>query len=235
MLLTLFRDAKTRNAHNRQADVSLPGADEKPVTAGLSAVWHARVSKVVRATDVPMAIIGVAYVFVYAIAVLYPNPIVEAIDFIFWAMFAIDLLLRFLVADSLSKFFLKNWLETLAVIVPQFRAVRAIRPIIGLKRFTTLVRSRSQRLAAYTVALLPLAVFVAAIAFMDVEGYGPERLSDALWWAMVTVSTVGFGDVIPATDGGRIVASILMVFGVGIFASAAAFIADWLQGEKASN
>lgn len=235
MLLTLFRDAKTRNARNRIADETASQTNGSSVSVGLSTVWHARVTKVVRKTDVPMAIVGVLYVVVYAIAVLYPNPIVETIDFIFWGMFAVDLLLRFLVAESLSKFVLKNWLEILAVIVPQFRAVRAIRPIIGLKRFTTLVRSRSQRLAFYTVALLPLAVFVAAIAFMDVEGYGPERLNDALWWAMVTVSTVGFGDVIPATDGGRIVASILMVFGVGIFASAAAFIADWLQGEKASN
>lgn len=230
MLLQLFSDARRRNARNARATDEVTVADTPAFIAGT----HSVLSRIVTAMDVPMAVLGVGYVAVYAVAVLNPNPIVEAIDFILWIVFAIDVVLRFLVAPSISKFLLNNWLEILAVVVPQFRAARAIRPVVGLKRFARLVRSRSQRLAAYTVALLPLSVFVAAIAFMDVEGYSAERLDDALWWAMVTVSTVGFGDVIPATDGGRLVGSALMVFGVGIFASAAAIIADWLQGEKAN-
>lgn len=231
MLLNLFMDAQRRN--RRRVDAAHHAAvTEVEVPRALSA-FHSGVTRIVKFMNVPMAIIGVGYVVVYAIAVLYPSPVILAIDYILWGIFAIDVVLRLLIADSLPKFLLNNWLEILAVVIPQFRAARAIRPLIGLKRFATLVRSRSQRLAAYTVTLLPMAVFIAAIAFMDVEGYGPERLEDALWWAMVTVSTVGFGDVIPATTGGRLVASALMVFGVGIFASAAAIIADWLQGEKA--
>ena len=231
MLLNLFMDAQRRNRRKAQpSGVDTPKAVEVP--RALSA-FHSGVTRVVEFMNVPMAIIGVGYVIVYAIAVLYPSPFILALDYVLWAIFAIDVILRFLIADSLPKFLLNNWLEILAVVIPQFRAARAIRPLIGLKRFATLVRSRTQRLAAYTVALLPIAVFIAAIAFMDVEGYGPERLEDALWWAMVTVSTVGFGDVIPETTGGRLVASALMVFGVGIFASAAAIISDWLQGEKA--
>lgn len=229
MLLQLFAEARRRNARaTALEDVN------KPEVGGVISQTHAALSKVVSVMDVPMAILGVGYVAVYAVVVLNPNPVVIAIDYVLWVVFAIDVVLRFLVAPSVGKFLLNNWLEILAVIVPQFRAARAIRPIVGLKRFAKLVRSRSQRLAAYTVALLPLSVFVAAIAFMDVEGYPAERLNDALWWAMVTVSTVGFGDVIPATDGGRIVGTALMIFGVGIFASAAAIIADWLQGEKAN-
>ncbi|MFM6967548.1 MAG: potassium channel family protein [Microbacteriaceae bacterium] len=230
MLLNLFLDAQKRNRANAAA--TKKSRNERPATKPSAA--HKRLAKVVAVLDVPMAIVGVLYVIVYAVAVLYPNPVVVVIDYVFWGIFAADVLMRFLIADSIPKFLLNNWLEILAVIVPQFRAARAIRPVIGLKRFASLVRSRSQRLAAYTVALLPLSVFVAAIAFMDVENYPAERFNDALWWAMVTVSTVGFGDVIPATDGGRIVGAALMIFGVGIFASAAAIIADWLQGEKAN-
>lgn len=194
---------------------------------------HNRLTRVVEVLDVPMAILGVLYVFVYALDVFYPSPVSSTIDLVLWALFAADVMLRFLVTSSVSKFLLNNWLEILAVVIPQFRAARAIRPIIGLKRFARVVRSRSQRVASYTVMLLPLAVFVAGVAFADVEGYGPEQFSDAMWWAIVTVSTTGFGDVIPQTDGGRIVGSVLMVFGVGIFASAAAILADWIQGERA--
>lgn len=194
---------------------------------------HSRLTRVVQVLDVPMAILGVLYVFVYALDVFYPSPVSATIDLVLWVVFAIDVVLRFLVTSSVSKFLLNNWLEILAVVIPQFRAARAIRPLIGLKRFARVVRSRSQRVASYTVMLLPLAVFVAGVAFADVEGYGPEQFSDAMWWAIVTVSTTGFGDVIPQTDGGRIVGSVLMVFGVGIFASAAAILADWIQGERA--
>lgn len=237
MLLTLFMDAqrKNRRASARVNAAAKAAKAETPATEPtVVSKTHAAISRVVDFMDIPMAIIGVAYVIVYAIVVLYPNPVALAIDYVFWGIFAVDVLLRFLVADSLPKFLLNNWLEILAVLVPQFRAARAIRPVIGLKRFAKLVRSRSQRLAAYTVALLPMAVFIAAIAFMDAEGWGPDQLEDALWWAMVTVSTVGFGDITPITTEGRIVGSALMVFGVGIFASAAAIIADWLQGEEAN-
>lgn len=229
MLLNLFLDAQKRN--RRRAVTPEPVA---PAPVANRHPTHVALTRFVRVMEVPMAIIGVLYVIVYAVAVLNPNPIVVVVDYVFWGIFAVDVLIRFLISDSIPKFLLQNWLEILAVVIPQFRAARAIRPVIGLKRFASLVRSRSQRLAAYTVALLPLSVFVAAIAFMDVEGYPAERFNDALWWAMVTVSTVGFGDVIPATDGGRLVGAALMVFGVGIFASAAAIIADWLQGEKAN-
>lgn len=204
-----------------------------PSPSGPFGRLHARVSRFVDVMDVPMAILGVLYVFVYALDVFYPSPISATIDLVLWIIFAIDVLLRFLVTNSIAKFLLNNWLEILAVLIPQFRAARAIRPLIGLKRFARVVRSRSQRLASYTVMLLPLAIFVAGVAFADVEGYGPEQFSDAMWWAIVTVSTTGFGDVIPQTDGGRIVGAALMVFGVGIFASAAAILADWIQGERA--
>lgn len=233
MLRAMEKDqAKKKTAPTRQRS-STPTTSE--ILGGRFERLHARLTRIVAVMDVPMAVLGVLYVVVYALDVFYPSPITATIDYSLWVLFAADVVMRFLITDSVLKFAMTNWLEILAVIVPQFRAARAIRPLIGLKRFTSLVRSRSQRLASYTVMLMPLAVFVAAVAFADVEGYGPDRFDDALWWAIVSVSTTGFGDVVPLTDGGRIVGACLMIFGVGIFASAAAILADWIQGEKANS
>ncbi len=55
------------------------------------------------------------------------------------------------------------------------------------------------------------------IIFEQGAGSGIETFSDALWWAVVTLSTVGYGDLVPATQGGRIIAGIVMVLGLGFW------------------
>ena len=58
---------------------------------------------------------------------------------------------------------------------------------------------------------------------------GPE---DAIWWSFVTMTTVGYGDRYPVTTGGRIVAAMLMVCGIGLFASFTSFLASWFMGAR---
>lgn len=53
---------------------------------------------------------------------------------------------------------------------------------------------------------------------------GPD---DALWWAFVTMTTVGYGDKYPVTPGGRLLAALLMISGVGLFGTFTGFIASW--------
>lgn len=72
----------------------------------------------------------------------------------------------------------------------------------------------------WTVARM-LAGLLAVVLLATVGLYlleGPSRLSlaDALWWAIVTLSTVGYGDVVPTTVGGRVMAAVVMVGGVGV-------------------
>ncbi len=55
---------------------------------------------------------------------------------------------------------------------------------------------------------------------------------DALWWAIATLATVGYGDKFPVTTEGRFVAATLMVAGIGLFGTFAAFLAKWFLDEK---
>ena len=58
---------------------------------------------------------------------------------------------------------------------------------------------------------------------------------DSLWWSIVTLTTVGYGDIYPTTNAGRTVASILMFIGLGIIASITATIASFLIEDEASD
>ena len=49
---------------------------------------------------------------------------------------------------------------------------------------------------------------------------------DAFWWTLVTLSTVGYGDLVPKTEEGRFVASLLILFGVGLFGALSGFMAS---------
>jgi voltage-gated potassium channel len=50
---------------------------------------------------------------------------------------------------------------------------------------------------------------------------------DALWWGLVTVTTIGYGDIYPKTTEGRVLAGMLMLFGIGVVASMTALIAEY--------
>jgi voltage-gated potassium channel len=73
--------------------------------------------------------------------------------------------------------------------------------------------------------------FISCIALYAVEsGINPSITSplDALWWGVATISTVGYGDVTPVTPEGRLVAGVLMLFGIGLFGAITGIVTNTL-------
>ena len=93
-----------------------------------------------------------------------------------------------------------------------------IRNLIGL--FETLFNSR--RLRTILAALI-FFIFLFGYLFYVSEP-GVRNLGDGIWWALVTITTVGYGDITPVTTLGRIVASSLMLLGLGLIATITAIV-----------
>lgn len=84
----------------------------------------------------------------------------------------------------------------------------------------------------HAMALFGIIALVAAGAFAVFEG---QSLVDGLWWTMVTLTTVGYGDLSPATAGGRVVAVALMLTSIGIVSVVTANIAAYFVGDDADH
>ena len=144
-----------------------------------------------------------------------------------WLILAFEYLGRLAMATDRREFVRRNGLDLLAVIIPFLRIFLFARivPILGGR-----ARGRLANRAALAAAFLAvLVVSVGSVAVLWAEEGQPgstiETLGESLWFAFVTVITVGYGDYTPVTPAGRVLAVILMFVGVGVIAIFTASVA----------
>jgi voltage-gated potassium channel len=114
------------------------------------------------------------------------------------------------------------------------RVMRVLRAVRSLRRIGTfLLRQRAEAALSAAVLLSVLLVTFASILILDLEagrkGANIQTPADALWWAVTTITTVGYGDHYPVTPQGRIVAGLLMTVGVGFFGIFTGLVASWFM------
>ncbi|WP_110690590.1 ion transporter [Salinicola endophyticus] len=192
----------------------------------------------------------------FASAFLHLPPEIERLigylDYLVCVVFFIDFCLRFYRAPSKWRYMRWGWLDLLSCIPAGWfqaarlaRVVQVLRVLRALRSmeliWQLLFRNRAEGVLASVATATVLLVVVSAVTVLLVEAPDPHSpintAEDALWWAIVTVTTVGYGDYYPVTTLGRIVAVLLMVCGVGLFGSFAAYVSSLFvedQGESES-
>jgi len=152
-----------------------------------------------------------------------------ALDTFIWAVFAIDLIVKVMVAPHRLAYLRRHWLEVLVVVVPFFRPLRLLRLFIfGSRAFVGARRLvHIDFLLVYGIGL----VMIAATVVASVEGgenASIQSFPDALWWSVVTITTVGYGDMVPVTAAGRAMGFVLMLGGIAFFGGLTANLASLL-------
>ena len=157
------------------------------------------------------------------------------LDVLIWAIFAAEFAIKLAIAPRRAAYIRANWIDLVIVALPFFRPLR----IVGLLVYTTRVVTGARQLLGVRHLLVHavVLVMVAATVVTTVEK-GPSAqitsFPDALWWAIVTVTTVGYGDVVPVSPAGRAMGYILVLGGVGIFGALTANFASFLVKEQAA-
>lgn len=180
-----------------------------------------------------------------ALAVLVPNPdsaqVVVVMDGIIMVIFTLDLIRRLGVADDNRAYLVKGygWVDAISII-PLLRITRLLR-IVRVGRVMSRMGGPKAALRAFfanraTGGLL-LVLFIAllvmefgSMAMLWAERSSPDALittaEDSIWYVIVTMSTVGYGDFYPVTTTGRVIGSLIIVVGVGVFGTLTGFLAN---------
>lgn len=154
----------------------------------------------------------------------------------------VDFLYRLRTAASGSRYFFREfgWADLLASLpfqqVKIFRIFRIIRVARLLREvgprtiWRTVVHDRANS-ALYTLLLIGMLMLeFGSLGMLSLEAGKPganiETASDSLWYSIVTMATVGYGDRYPVTNSGRLLGSAIIVVGVGIFGTLTGFLAN---------
>lgn len=169
------------------------------------------------------------------------SALLRTLDTIICFVFLGDFFLHLYQAKSRLAFLKWGWVDFISSIpmltlfrwgrvVSIIRVIRVLRGARSVKHILHILFKNEARGIFGTVALVTaLLLIFASIAILNVETVPEANIktaSDALWWAMATITTGGNGDKFPVTTGGRIIGVVLMTTGVGFFGTLTAYIAS---------
>ncbi|CEO06197.1 potassium channel family protein [Paraclostridium sordellii] len=165
------------------------------------------------------------------------NVILTNTACIIWIIFVVDYITRFVLSND-KKSFVKNNIIDLISIIPfhtffillsNYGILKLGKYVILLKlvmvlRIVAIIKKSDSNFYkllktnnfSYTLFIALFMIFLSSVTMSYFEHW---NIGDSLWWSIVTVTTVGYGYICPKTFSGRIIACILMIFGIGFIGS----------------
>jgi voltage-gated potassium channel Kch len=188
-------------------------------------------------------------VLLYATSSQSLNYILYVMNALLSMIFFGDFLFRLLTAPSKSGYFFRQfgWADLLASLpFPQTKVLRLFRVLrvyrllkeYGVRRIGALLLADRAGSALYVLLLMGILVLeFGSLAMVYIEEDAPganiTSASDGLWYTIVTISTVGYGDQYPVTNAGRLMGVLIIVIGVGIFGTFTGYLANlFLSGPE---
>jgi voltage-gated potassium channel len=191
--------------------------------------WQAR-------TERPLTGLGLLFLVAYAVPIAWPGvsadvrAVCSAVLALTWVLFVADYVVRVRLAPRAWVYVRGHPLELAVVVLPVLRPLLLISVVMRLNRANAVrLRGKVVRFAAAGTGLM---VLVGALTVTQAErgvpGASIVNLGDGFWWAMVTITTIGYGDMVPVSPTGRVIAVCLMVGGIALLGVVTATLSSWL-------
>ena len=196
------------------------------------------------AWELSFAFLAIAYVIV---GFVDESQAITVVEGLLTLVFVLEFSSRFAAAHNRTGYLRGHWIDIVAL-VPTTRGLRLLR----LARLLRLVRafagvyralSSLPAMAQHRGLALLLVAWAAVMVICSLAMYAAENgvnaavgsPLDALWWGVVTLTTVGYGDITPVTGEGRLAASILMLLGIGLFSAITAIVTSFLLSDASTS
>jgi voltage-gated potassium channel len=143
-------------------------------------------------------------------------------------------MVRLVITPDRRGYLKRRWAEPMTVVAPPFQSWR----FVGIEKMCLLIHEGALRVEAIlkhhslfrvliaAAGTLMLGAWLVLLFEENASGSNIHSYPQALWWAIVTVTTVGYGDRYPITEGGRVVAVVLMLIGIGLIGVLTATVAS---------
>lgn len=188
-----------------------------------------------RRFEIPLVVAAIVFALLYAWQVLV-EPRGQLLEWaqiamtVIWVVFVVDYVVRLLLAPQRGRWFLRHLPDLATVAIPALRPLRLFGLMVEVHRLAG-AKLRGKVMLYVSVATVVL-VLLSALAMLEAERYANAAtivtFGDALWWAIVTVTSVGYGDLAPVTLTGRVVAAAMMIAGIALLGTVTATLASWL-------
>jgi voltage-gated potassium channel len=189
-------------------------------------------------TTIPLVSLALAFLALYAVPILWQelprglDLVIQVLSFLVWFVFVVDLGMRAYLSGRPWAYLVRHPIDFILVALPMLRPLRVLRVFTAANFLVTrggkFAVGRTVASALVGAAFL---MFIAALAVLDAErgqpGANIETFGASLWWAGVTITTVGYGDVYPVTPTGRLAAFALMLVGISLLGLITASVAAW--------